>query len=427
MDRIKFWSDKPFTCTVPVTIIKYEHHPAWPIYHHSKPGHTSNGSMSFTVRPMRSCFGPGETIRLVSELSFGSYRVIPRRIDFEARLLQLITTLESDQQPHHNAPLKKQPTIVLISQHSTSSPRLDHATTFTVELACPIPINDVDPTLNYQSRIQVSHILVVTTVIHAEHLRIDIPVIISTFTRFVSTFSHVSLTKTQIHSHSLAAAQCLPGCESVTDPQLLFRNIGDVPSLGGTPNFENLSQDLHLQTHSPVSECAQKPITESKEEKDALFISVDAMSHTIVGDDWATPTGFQSSPTLSSELDRPSTGNKVRLRKSEATNASDNLEFDADSRIRLNQEISAGWSESEESFMWGLFGESSRSSSVDFLELLGYLTDIIQSRQKTKALLEIRGDRAQMAIEFLNSVSFQRKVHSRCTSFSCHRFFLPWT
>ena len=417
MDRIKFWSDKPFTCTIPVTIIKYEHHPAWPVYHHPKPGHTSNGSMSFMVRPMRSCFSPGETIRFVSELSFGSYRVIPRRIDFEARLLQLVTTPESDQQP---APLKKQPTI--ISQHSTSSPRSDHATTFTVELACPIPINDVDPTLNYPSRIQVSHILVVTTVIHAEHLQIDIPVIISTFTRFVSTFSHVSLTKTQIHSHSLAVAQCLPGCESVTDPWLLFRNIGDVPSLGGTPNFKNLLQDLHLQTHSPVSECVQKPITEFEEEKDALFFSVDTMSHTIVGDDWATPTGLQSSPTLSSELDRSSTEYKIRLRKSETINASDNLEFDAESHVRLNQEISAGWSESEESFIRGLFGESRRSSSLDFLELLGYLTGIIQSRQKTKALLELRRDRAQVVIEFLNSVSFQREVHSRCTSFSCHRF-----
>jgi len=207
------------------------------------------------------------------------------------------------------------------------------------------------------------------------------------------------------------------------DPWLLFRNIGDVPSLGGTPNFKILLQDLHLQTHSPVSECVQKPITESEEEKDALF-SVDIMSHTIVGDDWATPTGFQSSLTLSSELDRSSTEYKIRLRKSETINASDNLEFDADSRVRLNQEISASWSESEESFIRGLFGESSRSSSLDFLELLGYLADIIQSRQKTKALLELRGDRAQVVIEFLNSVSFQREVHGRCTSFSCHRFLL---
>lgn len=423
MYRIKFWSDKPFTCTVPVTIIKYEHHPAWPIYHHSKPKNTFNGSMSFTVRSMRSCFSPGETIRLVSELSLGSYRVIPRRIDFEARLLQLVTTLESDQQSHHNAPPKKQPTTVLISQHSTSSPRLDNATTFTVELTCPIPINDVDPTFNYQSHIQVSHILVVTAVIHAEHLQIDIPVIISTFTRFVSTFSHAPLTKTQIHSHSLTVAQCLPDCESVMDPQLLFRNIGDVPSLGGTPNFENLSQDLQLQTHNAVSESVQKPNAESEEEKDALSFS-DTISHTIVGDDRATPTEFQNSPTLSSELDRSSTEYKVRLHKSRANNTSDNLEFDADSLVRLNQETLAGWSESEESVMRGLFGESSKSSSVDFLELLGYLTDIIQSCKKTKALLELRGDRAQAVIEFLNSVSFQREVDSRCTPCSCHRFLL---
>jgi len=207
------------------------------------------------------------------------------------------------------------------------------------------------------------------------------------------------------------------------DPQLLFRNIGDVPSLGGTPNFENLSQDLQLQIHNAVSESVQKPNAESEEEKDALSFS-DTMSHTIVGDDRATPTEFQSSPTLSSELDRSSTEYKVRLHKSRANNTSDNLEFDADSLVRLNQETLAGWSESEESVMRGLFGESSKSSSVDFLELLGYLTDIIQSCKKTKALLELRGDRAQAVIEFLNSVSFQREVDSRCTPCSCHRFLL---
>jgi len=411
-------------CTVPVTIIKYEHHPAWPIYHHPKPKHTSNGSMSFTARPMQSCFSPGETIRLVSELSFGSYSVIQGRINFEARLLQLVMTLESDQQPHHDAPLKKQPTTMLISHHSTSSPRLDHATTLTVELTCPIPINGVDPTLIYKSRIQVSHILEVTAVIHAEHMQIDIPVIISTFARFVSTFSHISLTKTQIHSHSLTVAQCSPDRESMTDPRLLFRNIGDVPSLGGSPNFENLSQDLQLQTHSTVSEPVQRPITESEGEKDVFFLSIDTMSHPIVDDDRSTPTEFHSSPTLSSELDRSRIKSKVRLRKSGVINTSDNLEFDADSLVRLNQEISAGWSEFEGSFMWGLFGESSKSSSVDLLELLGYLTDILQSPKKTKALLELRGDRAQVVIEFLNSVSFRRDVHSRCTSFSCHRSLL---
>ena len=203
MDRIKFWSDKPITCTVPVTITKYEHHPAWPIYHHPKPKHTSNGSMTFTARPMRICYSPGETIRIVSELSFGSYRVIPRKIDFEARLLQLVTTTESPKPPHRDGSFKKQPTSVLISRDVISSPRLDHAMTFKAELRCHIPIKDVNPTLIYRSRIQVSHVLAVTIVIHAEHLQIDIPVIISPFTRFVSAFIHPAsshLTDTYIYS-----------------------------------------------------------------------------------------------------------------------------------------------------------------------------------------------------------------------------------
>jgi len=75
--------------------------------------------------------------------------------------------------------------------------------TFKAELRCHIPIKDVNPTLIYRSRIQVSHVLAVVIVIHAEHLRIDIPVIISPFTRFVSAFIHPAsshLTDTYIYS-----------------------------------------------------------------------------------------------------------------------------------------------------------------------------------------------------------------------------------
>jgi len=56
--------------------------------------------------------------------------------------------------------------------------------------------------------------------------------------------------------------------------------------------------------------------------------------------------------------------------------------------------------------MWRLFGGTSESSSVNFIELFGDLTVILLSREKTEALLELRGDQAKVVIDFLNSVSF---------------------
>lgn len=191
------------------------------------------------------------------------------------------------------------------------------------------------------------------------------------------------------------------------DPGLLLKNIGDVPSLGGTLDLKYLSQDLQLQTHRTASKhVPESTSTEFEEDNDAPhFPSNTNMSHTIVSDDRATPTDFYSSSTLSFESDR--SNNRHLVRKLGARSASINSESDVDQLTGLNQEISADWfTKSGGSLMWRLFGGTSESSSVNFIELFGDLTVILLSREKTEALLELRGDQAKVVIDFLNSVSF---------------------
>ncbi|KAF5351192.1 hypothetical protein D9756_008184 [Leucocoprinus leucothites] len=359
-NRSKFWSDKPLSCSVPIRITKYEQHPAWPIYHQPELKQMYHGSIRFSARPLRTCYSPGETIMLTTELSVGSYSVIPRSVEFAVKLQQLIATFKSSEknaQSSHGQQGKKT-TIDLISKQATTCAKMDRSTTFTAELACQIPGRDVKPSLPYSiSHIQVSYVLTVTTTIHSQHLQLDVPIIVSPFY-----------------------------CRS---SKAELEEIGSVPSLGGAPQFDYVSPKLeHVDTHR----LSGTTISPDRTSTDYKFTFIDA-------DDDPDPI-FRARARRSGSI---RTIDYDFFRQESPTGKTDiHLE-------EFNNEILKHWfTDPEESSISNPIdirtSDATNFPSVNYAGLLGDLTYILQSPRKKATLLDLRKDRAQAAVDFLDSV-----------------------
>ncbi|KAJ3567067.1 hypothetical protein NP233_g6605 [Leucocoprinus birnbaumii] len=373
-NRISFWSDRPLSCTMPVDITKYEHHPAWPIYHNPEPKQLYHGGMRFTSKPTRTCYSPGETISLNVELSVGSYSVIPRSVEFTAKLQQVITTLSSptEQPDDSREQYDKKTTIDLISKEVANCARVDHSSTFAAHLACRIPNRDINPTLSYRSRFQIAYSLIVTTIVHSEHLKIDVPIIISSLSR-----------------HTCKAD---------------LERAGTVPSLGGAPNLDYLS--LELPSPEPRSEYKRisgATITASPEPKSLALPEIDFKVVDPEDIDDRDPIQLARTRSLRSgsvntlDFDFFTPGNSV---------AGDHV-------VSLNEEILKSWFQGSETTPLSntIVGtgmpntaESAESPSVSFTSLVGDLTDILQSPEMRKELLGLKGDQAQVVVNFLDSI-----------------------
>lgn len=175
-NRTRFWIEPPLSCTLPVEIRKYECHPAWPIYHNPEPRRIGGGGACLSAWLARTCYSlAGETINLMTEISFGSQDNTPSVLEFEVRLLRKIVTKVTPE-PGQS---KEASLTNLVSRHATFCTAVGN--TATAELICRIPDKDTVPTLTYRSHIQVTYILEVSTVVHSQHLKLDFPIIISPF------------------------------------------------------------------------------------------------------------------------------------------------------------------------------------------------------------------------------------------------------
>jgi hypothetical protein len=199
------WNSKPLIYTLPITIVKYEHHPAWPVYHFPESDlfKFDDGVLRLFVKPTRTCYCPGETIALTAQVLFGSQPVIPRSVEFKAIFFEeeeaTVAQSSGFLQPRGSS-FKKTLTRT-VSQQATTCNRLGHTTEFTAHLAVQVPEKDIKPTLTSPS-IKVTYTMAVTTNIHSQHLRVDVPIIISPWPRSVI---HLS----SIFDHSLSPSSHL--------------------------------------------------------------------------------------------------------------------------------------------------------------------------------------------------------------------------
>ncbi|KAF5351190.1 hypothetical protein D9756_008182 [Leucocoprinus leucothites] len=390
-NEIKFWKEKPLSCTLPLEITKYEHHPAWPMYHQPEATHLDLASMRLSVTPIRKCYSPGETIMLTARLSCGSYSVVPRNVKLEVKLLQQIITTSKPSGPIRQLLRqsdKAPPTINVLSTQAVGCARVDHTATFTAELVCEVPETDVMPTLAYRSHIQITYALVVATVVHSQHLQLEVPVIISPFPSDI--------------------------------PDAEIQKIGIVPSLGGIPHFERPSSNmLYAQTlveRFTLGTPAEAPTLDTVREDDENINS---------------SARFSRSTELSSTtlVDSPDSDIRIRVtdvdrnsfltsRTTQRTGSISTVDsgylipgspirnrLESSHLVQLDEEILASWFKSLNSKVADNGASNTISSDpVGYLGLVGDLTDILQSPEKKKVLLGLRGYRAQVIVDFLDSV-----------------------
>ncbi|KAJ3567064.1 hypothetical protein NP233_g6603 [Leucocoprinus birnbaumii] len=417
-NEIKFWKDKPFTCTRALKIKKYEHHPAWPIYHHPEPQHLDMASMRLSIAPTQSCYCRGEMIILTAELSCGSYSVIPRSVRFEVKLLQELTTVSKPSPSSTRQRFRqsdKTPNSNILSTSAVDSARVDHDSSFTAELTCNIPECGVFPTVSYRSSVQVAYLLVISTIVHSQHLHIDFPITISPF----------------------------PSNTSEEE----IRQIGSSPSLGGMPQLERPSSSMsYVQTLTDrytLAPGAATPVLQAIMEDDddygvspmpgRLSRSVTERSSTTLGGDTLIDSHDNHNVQIRlADLGRQnSLSSIVPLQRSGSISTVDTnflypgsptgMLVDSTYLLQLNEEILASWfTELDEPLSSASSTVSTAlttsSPSVNFLALVGDLTTILQSTEKKRALLALEGDKAQVIVDFLDSVLLAMdpsKIHLR--------------
>jgi hypothetical protein len=177
------WNSKPLSCTLPITIVKYDTHPAWPIYYHPERKWTvDDGSLRLLSNLERTCFGPGETVALTTALIFDSYADVPNSVEFQAKLQEVVTLTSLTGSPQPRGFFNKKSNKRTVSQYTTTRTRLGNDTTFTTDLAVQVPRNGMKLTFN-ASLVQVAYVLEVATNVHPQHLRVDVPIIISHWAR----------------------------------------------------------------------------------------------------------------------------------------------------------------------------------------------------------------------------------------------------
>ncbi|KXN84357.1 Dual specificity protein kinase zak2 [Leucoagaricus sp. SymC.cos] len=370
MCRIRFWTSKPLTCSIPIVIPKYEYHPAWPIYHKPDTKHFDNGSIRLFATAAKTCYGPGETITVASELLFGSYRVIPRKIRFDLKLEQTVT-------------YNKKSFSSVTSQQTTTCSRLDHdRTSFTADLACQVPRTNVIPTFGSPAtQLEVAHVLAVTVEVHEQVLRVDVPIKISAWAR---------------NSPELAQE---------------IQKIGPVPSLGGVPYFEPPlaspgSTDAETLVENTPGKLLQSPETKkidiiAEDDGDPAmlhhqpFISMD---HTTLGGENSlrdsniviTDPGRPPSlaPRFSLELNRASSF-PVLLHPQRRRGTQSSMTVEEQPDVIFRRSVAPGQ-----------LGRAEPTSDIGgpFKDL----AQILDSHDKSEALLGLRDDKAQTMVNFLD-------------------------
>jgi hypothetical protein len=188
------WNSKPLSYTLPITIVKYELHPAWPIYHFPEANvfELEDGALRLLVKSARTCYCPGETIVLAAEVLVALHPVIPRSVEFKVIFFEEDEATAAQSSGFLQPPgssFRKSLTRT-INQQATTCNRLGHTTEFAAHLMVQVPENDIKPTLT-SPNIKVTYTLAVTTNIHSQHLRVDVPIIISPLPRSVIHLSTV--------------------------------------------------------------------------------------------------------------------------------------------------------------------------------------------------------------------------------------------
>ncbi|KAJ3567063.1 hypothetical protein NP233_g6609 [Leucocoprinus birnbaumii] len=385
-NEIKFWKEKPFACTLPIEITKYDHHPAWPIYHQPEPKQISSENMRFSVQPIRTCYSPGEPIALNINLSCKSASAgMPRTVRFKAKFLQqLITTaVPSKSKWQLLSQSDRTPSLNLISQSSVDCTRSDYSTAFTAELVCPIPTEGVIPTIAQRSHIRVSYVLVVDTVVHSHPFQLDIPIIISPFPSYTTSDEEI-------------------------------QKIGPVPSLGGLPHYERpASNMLYAETliersGAALEESPLETIQEDDTHKKSPEPSHSPTSPAARSLGIDSPRYLHDSEIRSFVSQRNRSNSALsRSGQSSSTDLDRSHVFeDKESALMMSPKRFRDSNDSFPSLSPVFHTDTQRSNSlkqISYAELLTQLTELLRYPAKRKALLELTGDRAQVVVDFLDS------------------------
>ncbi|KXN84356.1 Serine/threonine-protein kinase HT1 [Leucoagaricus sp. SymC.cos] len=373
-NMIRFWTNRPLSHSVPIVIQRFDYHPAWPIYHHVEPKHFDNGCIRLFATPERTCYGPGETITVTAELLFGSYRVIPRKIRFDLKLEQTVT-------------LNNECITHAISQTTTRTRLSHHMTTFSSDLACQVPKANIIPTLDStttQSRI--TYVLAVTAEANSQHLRVVVPIIISPWAR-----------------NSPEVAQEI-------------QRIGPVLSLGGTPSFEAQLASWGSTYAETLVESPPGKLTNSPETKNIEITSEGGELPATLHYKRAFSIGGETLRDENILLDPnhdPAIGiviTDLERRASLTTSISPKINGTSCLAALLHPQRrrathSSMTIEEEDAILHGLVapGKLRRDEShCDVRGVIRDLTNILESPENCEALNKLRGDEAQVVVDFLD-------------------------
>ncbi|KXN84355.1 hypothetical protein AN958_12709 [Leucoagaricus sp. SymC.cos] len=397
-NMIRFWTNRPLSHSVPIVIQRFDYHPAWPIYHHVEPKHFDNGCIRLFATPERTCYGPGETITVTAELLFGSYRVIPRKIRFDLKLEQTVT-------------LNNECITHAISQTTTRTRLSHHMTTFSSDLACQVPKANIIPTLDStttQSRI--TYVLAVTAEANSQHLRVVVPIIISPWAR-----------------NSPEVAQEI-------------QRIGPVLSFGGAPNFEAQLASWGSTYAETLVESPPGKLTNSPETKNIEITSEGGELPATLHYKRAFSIGGETLRDENILLDPnhdPAIGiviTDLERRASLTTSISPKINGTSCLAALLHPQRRRATHlsmtiEEEDAILHGLVtpgklrrdevNDGFRSSKI--AGVIRDLTNILESPENCEALNKLRGDEAQVVVDFLDWSIWDdnppTSIHDRITSF----------
>jgi hypothetical protein len=173
----------------PVIIDKHELHSTWPVYCQPESRSYTQEGVILTVDRTQSCYGPGDRVSVMATIKSGGLDTVILR-GFEFTLKE--TTVFHP--PHHTskkiAPLVK--VVPIGEQKVPVNVTLYGGSQHKAELTCTIPQTHMTTSLGSARHIDITYTINIKALMGTgAHLKMDIPVTVSNWPRFVTVSDNI--------------------------------------------------------------------------------------------------------------------------------------------------------------------------------------------------------------------------------------------